>query len=163
MQWHNVRGFFCSGCARHITANASSNHYFFEVKDCWFKQVQTAKIFFSLKESWSSPTQHIPIYSFPPHCVLSSPPVTLLSVLQSFELLIPIVMTSSGSWRHCLRWPRLFGEGLCHFMWNNKEQWQSVVLNVLLMKALIAECTQNLHTEMKREATFRVMPSLWLW
>lgn len=123
---------------------------------------QTVKSFF-FNKSWSISTLHIPIYIFPSHRVLSSPAVTLLSILQRFRAAHPC--------RNDLLWDlealsavlRLFGEGLRHFMWNSKEWWQSVVPTVLLLKALIAECTQNLHAEMKGTVTCRVQPSLLVW
>lgn len=47
---------------------------------------------------------------------------------------------------------RLLGEGLCHFMWNNKEQWQSAVPAVLSLKALIVK---RVHTHTKKTFTAR--------
>lgn len=133
---------------------------FVQSGDCWYKQHPQLSKVSAVTKSWSISTQHIPIYIFPPHCVVSP----LLSLCWpscgAFGLLIPIVMTSSGTLEALSAVPRLFGEGLHHFMWNNKAWWQSVVPTVLLLKAPKAECIQNPHAEMKRTVTCRVKPSL---
>ncbi len=133
---------------------------FVQLEDCWYKQDPKLSKVSSLTESWSISTQHIPIYISPPHCVLSSPAVTLLSVLQCFRAAHPYRNDLLRDLEALSAMPVLFAEGLCHFMWNNKERWQSVGLTVLLLKALMAERIQNLRTEKKRIVTCRVKPSL---
>lgn len=104
------------------------------------------------------------IFFSPSHSVASSPSVTPLSVLRRFELLIPIVTTSSGTRRRCLRWPGCSVKDFATSCETIKSSDRALCRPVLLLKALIVKRThthkKNLHGEMKRTATFRVKPSL---
>lgn len=63
----------------------------------------TAKSFFFNRNPIYFNSAHSNLY-FPPHTVSCSPLLSLRCPSYSaFELLIPIVMTSSGTWRRCLQ------------------------------------------------------------
>lgn len=87
---------------------------------------------------------------FLPHGLLSSLPVTLLSILHRFELFIPIVMTSSGAWRCRLHCPSCLQKGFATSR-NNKERCHR--------PSLVKSFDRRVHTEpsaqMKRTAHFR--------
>lgn len=137
------------------------------LEDCWYKQDPQLSKVSSKTESWSISTQHIPIYISPSHRVLSSPPLSLRCPSYSaFRAAHPCRNDLLGDLEALSAMLRLFGEGLRHFVWNNKERWQSVVLTVLLffffLKAPVAELhgEKNLHDEMKRTVSCGVKPSL---
>lgn len=124
---------------------------FLQLEDRWYKQDPKLSKVFSLKESQSISNQHTPIYISLPYCVLSSPAVTLLSVLQCFRAAHPYRNDLLRDLKTLSAMPQLFGEGLHHFVWNNKVWWQSVVPTVPLLQALIASAYRTFTPRWKRQ------------